>query len=163
VAQRDVIWGWIVLLLRATQWFNPLAQAVGRHAIRDIEWRADDRAVAATGAPLALASALLEYARRSGDRFLGLPGRGRLRAIEQRCRRLASSVSSPGSGAACPERGARLPTSDERGYCGYLSETPRRQPGWRAQATGARPPAGVRPSDLMSYWIGVTILLVFVR
>jgi Zn-dependent protease with chaperone function len=118
VAQRDVIWGWIVLLLRATQWFNPLAQAIGRHAIRDIEWRADDRAVAATAAPLALASALVEYARRSGDRFLGLSGRGRLRAIEQRCRRLTAN---------------------------------------------AGPPAWVRASDLLPFWVGLTILLVFVR
>lgn len=88
VRHRDVFRGWLLLVLRTLQWFNPFAQAVGRRAAQEMEWRADDQAAALTGAPLALAHALVRCARRRGDQFLGLSGQGRLRTLEERCRRL---------------------------------------------------------------------------
>jgi Zn-dependent protease with chaperone function len=88
VAHHDVLRNWILLLLRALQWFNPVAQAIGRRVAQELEWRADDRAASTTGAPLALAQALVRCARHRGDRFLGLSGHGRLRHLEERCRRL---------------------------------------------------------------------------
>jgi Zn-dependent protease with chaperone function len=88
VAHRDVARGWVLFVLRTFQCFNPIAQAVGRRAVQELEWRADDRAARLTGAPLALAHALVRCARNRGDRFLGLSGRGRLRSLEERCRRL---------------------------------------------------------------------------
>jgi Zn-dependent protease with chaperone function len=88
IAHRDVRRSWLLLLLRAMQWFNPLAQAVGRRAAQELEWRADDRAAHLTGAGLALARAIVVSAREHGDRFLGISGRGRLRSIEERCQRL---------------------------------------------------------------------------
>lgn len=88
VRHRDIFRGWLLLVLRSLQWFNPFAQAVGRRAAQEMEWRADDQAAALTGAPLALAHALVRCARRRGDQFLGLSGRGRLRTLEERCRRL---------------------------------------------------------------------------
>jgi Zn-dependent protease with chaperone function len=88
IAHRDVPRAWLLLLLRALQWFNPVAQAVGRRIAQELEWHADDRARAITAAPLALAHALVRCARHRVDRFLGLSGHGRLRALEERCRRL---------------------------------------------------------------------------
>jgi Zn-dependent protease with chaperone function len=99
IAHRDVLRAWVLLALRALQVFNPLAQAVGRRAAHELEWRADDRAAALTGAPLALARGLIRAARGRRDDFLGISGRGRFRALEVRCRRLLST--SPAPDAAC--------------------------------------------------------------
>lgn len=99
IAHRDVLRAWLLFTLRALQVFNPLAQAVGRRAAHELEWRADDRAAAVTGAPLALARGLVRAARGRRDDFLGISGRGRFRALEERCRRLLSA--SPASDARC--------------------------------------------------------------
>lgn len=95
LAHRDLVNGWLLLTLRAVQCFNPVAQAVGRRAVQELEWRADDRAAALTGTPLALAHALIRCARQRGDQFLGLSGQGRLRALEERCRRLMADDGIP--------------------------------------------------------------------
>jgi Zn-dependent protease with chaperone function len=95
ISHRDVSRNWFLLGLRAIQWFNPFAQAVGRRTAQELEWRADDRASALTDAPLALAHALVRCARRRGDQFLGLSGRGRLRMLEERCRRLMRRPEPP--------------------------------------------------------------------
>jgi Zn-dependent protease with chaperone function len=100
LAHRDLVGGWCLLGLRALQCFNPFAQAVGRRAVQELEWRADDRAVDVTGAPLALAQALVRCARQRGDRFLGLAGHGRLRALEERCRRLLERRGPSDEGGA---------------------------------------------------------------
>lgn len=99
LAHRDLAKGWLLLLLRVLQAFNPVAQAVGRRAVQELEWSADDRAARLTGTPLALAQALVRCARQRGDRFLGLAGQGRLRALEERCRRLLDGAP-PASGPA---------------------------------------------------------------
>jgi Zn-dependent protease with chaperone function len=99
VRHRDVLRGWLLLGLRSLQWFNPFAQAVGRRAAQEMEWRADDQAASLTGMPLALAHALVRCARRRGDRFLGLSGQGRLRTLEERCRRLMRET--PVTGQRC--------------------------------------------------------------
>jgi Zn-dependent protease with chaperone function len=99
IGHRDVLRAWLLLALRALQVFNPLAQVVGRRAAHELEWRADDRAAAVTGAPLALARGLIRAARGRRDDFLGISGRGRFRALEERCRRLLSAPPPPD--AAC--------------------------------------------------------------
>jgi Zn-dependent protease with chaperone function len=100
VAHGDVPRGWALLALRGLQWFNPLAQAMGRRAAQELEWRADDQAARATGGALPLARALLRCARHRGDQFLGLSGQGRFRTLEERCRRLMQGVAAPDGGSA---------------------------------------------------------------
>lgn len=97
IGHRDLLRAWLLLALRALQLFNPLAQAVGRRAAHELEWRADDRAAAVTGAPLALARGLIRAARGRRDDFLGISGRGRFHALEERCRRLLSTLPAPDS------------------------------------------------------------------
>jgi len=92
VRHRDVERGWLLALLRAVQWFNPVAQLVARRAALEVEWRADAEAAAVTAQPLALARALLTCVRGRDTEFLGLLGRGRVAALEQRCRRLLDGV-----------------------------------------------------------------------
>ena len=95
IAHHDVLRGWVLFVLRALQPFNPVAQAVGRRAAQELEWRADDRAAEVTARPLALAHALVRCARRRGDRFLGLSGHGRFKTLEERCRRLLAGPVAP--------------------------------------------------------------------
>ena len=88
VYHRDVWRNALLDLLRALQWFNPVAQVVARRIAQEREWRADDDAVRWTGSASALARALVESVRgRNGD-FLGLLGRARVAALEVRCRRV---------------------------------------------------------------------------
>jgi Zn-dependent protease with chaperone function len=102
VARRDPLLGWLVAALRMALAFNPASQLLARAAVRDVEARADDRAIAAGGDRLALASGLLKVFRHSPSRALPFPARpvplldgasGLLRnlkgrALEARCRRL---------------------------------------------------------------------------
>jgi Zn-dependent protease with chaperone function len=92
VARRDVARTWILTALRVLHWFNPVAQLVARQAAQEIEWRADADAAAAIGRPVALARALLSCVRGRDTEFLGLLGRGRVAALERRCRRLLAGV-----------------------------------------------------------------------
>jgi len=86
---RDLATSWLLMILRVAQCFNPVGQVIARRAIQEMEWRADDTAIAATGQPAALARALLASARRGGEvEFLGVIRGSRTRAIEERCRRL---------------------------------------------------------------------------
>jgi Zn-dependent protease with chaperone function len=86
---RDLAMSWMLMVLRVAQWFNPVGQVIARRAIQEMEWRADDTAVAATGQPAALARALLASARRGGEmEFMGVLRGSRTGAIEERCRRL---------------------------------------------------------------------------
>jgi Zn-dependent protease with chaperone function len=100
LAHRDVLWGWVLLLMRTLHLLNPFAQACGRRAVQEIEWRADDDAARITAAPLALARALVECARNRGDSFLGISGQGRFALLEQRCHRLMSHAAGPATGTA---------------------------------------------------------------
>lgn len=89
LAHRDVAMSWALMALRVVQWFNPIAQVVARRAIQEMEWRADDTAVAATGLPTALARAIIASVRRGGDvEFLGVLRGSRTTAVEERCHRL---------------------------------------------------------------------------
>jgi Zn-dependent protease with chaperone function len=88
VRRRDVVHGWILLALRLGQWFNPVAQVVGRRAVQEMEWEADRVAAQVTGEPLAIARALVSTARARDTEFLGLLGRSRISAVEERCQRL---------------------------------------------------------------------------
>ena len=98
LSHGDVGRAWLLFALRALQVFNPLAQAVGRRVAHELEWRADDRAAAVTGTPLALARGLIRAARGWRDDFLGISGRGRFRALETRVRRLLAAPSAPDAG-----------------------------------------------------------------
>jgi Zn-dependent protease with chaperone function len=88
VQRKDVAHGWILLALRLAQWFNPVAQVVGRRAVQEMEWEADRVAAQVTGEPLAIARALVSTARARDTEFLGLLGRSRISAVEERCERL---------------------------------------------------------------------------
>jgi Zn-dependent protease with chaperone function len=100
---------WLLMGARALQCFNPAFQVVARAMAHDAEGRADERAAAATGDRLALASALLKLFRATegraaapGRRSLPLAGalsepiaRARAREIETRCRRLLGPAPAP--------------------------------------------------------------------
>jgi len=88
IARHDVLRGWVLLVLRLVQWFNPVAQLFGRRAAQEMEWEADRVAATVTGTPLALARALIWSVRGRDAQFLGVLGRGRASIIEERCRRL---------------------------------------------------------------------------
>jgi Zn-dependent protease with chaperone function len=84
----DLAFGWLLLLLRLVQWFNPLAQVVARRITQELEWIADDEAVAGAGGPHPLVRALVTCARARHADYLGLLGPSRIAAVEERCRRL---------------------------------------------------------------------------
>jgi len=88
VRRRDVVHSWMLLALRLAQWFNPVAQILGRRAVQEMEWEADRVAARVTGDPLAIARALVSTARARDTEFLGLLGRSRISAVEERCQRL---------------------------------------------------------------------------
>jgi len=99
-ASRDPLLGWALLAARAVQPWNPGVQLLARAALSEIERRADDRAVAVTGEPLALAAGLVKAYRRGrgvGARDWPVPGldgalgvwqRLHAEALTARCRRL---------------------------------------------------------------------------
>ncbi len=100
---------WLLMGARALQCLNPAFQVVARAMAHDAEWRADERAAAATGDRLALASALLKLFRATegrpaptGRRSLPFAAalaepiaRARAHEIETRCRRLLEPAPSP--------------------------------------------------------------------
>ncbi len=99
LARRDPAASWGVLCARVLMWFNPAFQVVARAVARDAEWLADERAAAACGDRLALASGLLKLHRATSGRGMRRPlpfaaalseplARVRSRDIEVRCRRL---------------------------------------------------------------------------
>ncbi len=116
VAHRDPLLGAGLMGLRALLFFNPAVQVVARAAVQEMERRADDVAVRATGAPEALVRGLLTgYREGEGRRMTarGWPGldslgrlldRFRVRAIDARCRRLLRGAQEP----APPHGGVRL-------------------------------------------------------
>lgn len=97
VARRDCLRNYLLAVLRALQWFNPVAQVVARRAAQELEWRADADAAALTGKPLALARALIACVRGRDSEFLGLLGRGRIAALERRCRLLLDGTPARGA------------------------------------------------------------------
>jgi Zn-dependent protease with chaperone function len=91
VARRDPAFGWLLMVCRTLGIFNPIVQLVARTVVRDLEWRADDLAVAITGDAGALASGLGKlFSATEGDRgeASGILARGRAAAIELRRQRL---------------------------------------------------------------------------
>jgi Zn-dependent protease with chaperone function len=84
----DLALGWLLLLLRVVQWFNPLAQLFARRVTQELEWMADDEAVRRGGGATPLVRALVACARARHADYLGLLGPGRMAALEERCRRL---------------------------------------------------------------------------
>lgn len=116
VARRDPLLGAGLMGLRALLFFNPAVQVVARAAVQEMERRADDVAVKATGNRQALVRGLLTGFREGEGRRVtargwpGLAGLGRLldrfrvRAIEARCRRLLTGAGEP----APPRGGLRL-------------------------------------------------------
>jgi Zn-dependent protease with chaperone function len=106
VRRRDVVHSWILLALRLAQWFNPVAQVVGRRAVQEMEWEADRVAARVTGEPLAIARALVSTARARDTEFLGLLGRSRISAVEERCERLLTldqAAPEPGPASWRPD------------------------------------------------------------
>jgi Zn-dependent protease with chaperone function len=97
--RRGDLWiGWLLLILRAVHWFNPLAQVVARRMTQELEWVADDDAVLVAGGPHPLVRALVACARARRADYLGLLGPSRIAAVEERCRRLLAPhepVASP--------------------------------------------------------------------
>jgi Zn-dependent protease with chaperone function len=95
VRRGDVLHSWTLLALRAAQWFNPVAQIIGRRAVQEMEWEADRVAATVTERPLAIARALVTSVRGRDTEFLGLLGRSRISAVEERCHRLVSLHRDP--------------------------------------------------------------------
>lgn len=115
VARRDPLLGAGLMGLRLLLFFNPAVQVVARAAVQEMERRADDAAVSATGSPEPLLRGLRTGFREGEGRRVtargwpGLGGLGRLldrfrvRAIEARCQRLMGVRES-----APPQGGLRL-------------------------------------------------------
>lgn len=114
VTYRDAVAGWLLLLVRALQAFNPATQVVGRQLVEDIEYRAD-RAVArlGLGPPLARAVAALsdgvpaaqtDLAATSRRRpWNGFADRAAVHATARRCARILApdgSDEAPGRALA---------------------------------------------------------------
>lgn len=59
VARRDPAIGYGLILLRGLMFYNPAVQWAARAMVDDLEWRADQDAMAATGRPVALADAIM--------------------------------------------------------------------------------------------------------
>jgi Zn-dependent protease with chaperone function len=102
LASHDPAVSWVVMAARAVMWFNPAFQVLSRALAHDAEWRADERAAAACGDRLALASGLIKLHRATSAagapgvrRTLPLAGalaeplaRVKSLDVEVRCRRL---------------------------------------------------------------------------
>ncbi len=107
--RRDPGLSWALMGARALMWFNPGVQVLVRALARDAERMADERAAAATGDRLALASGLLRLYRategrrptRDAEQFplsatLAEPiARARAHDIELRCRALMGEAAAP--------------------------------------------------------------------
>jgi Zn-dependent protease with chaperone function len=115
VARRDPLRSWILMAGRAVMCLNPAFQVLSRAIARDAEWLADDRAAAACGGRVPLASALLKL-HRASTRPPSVPrtlpfattlaeplARVQSLDIEERCRRLLDPAPAP-----LPFGGARL-------------------------------------------------------
>ena len=115
VTRRDPLLGAGLMGLRLLLFFNPAVQVVARAAVQEMECRADDVAVSATGSPEPLLRGLRTGFREGEGRRVtargwpGLAGLGRLldrfrvKAIEARCQRLTGVRD-----AAPPQGGLRL-------------------------------------------------------
>lgn len=96
-SRRDPLLGWALMVCRALSIFNPVCQVIARGVAREMEWRADDLAVRFTGRRVVLAGALLKLyrAQEAGDTagraIARLLARGRVSAVESRCRRLLAA------------------------------------------------------------------------
>jgi Zn-dependent protease with chaperone function len=100
LSAHDPAVSWAVMAARALMWFNPAFQVLSRAVARDAEWLADERAAAACGDRLALASGLIKLHRATAGvvsvrRTLPFAGalaeplaRVRSLDVEVRCRRL---------------------------------------------------------------------------
>lgn len=87
----DLAASWALLALRTLLFFNPVVQLAGRKWLEEMERRADEEAVQATRAPLALAAALLKLFRATGGGHGGssdLPGEGWLPSVFRRAESL---------------------------------------------------------------------------
>jgi Zn-dependent protease with chaperone function len=107
--RRDPTLSWALMGARALMWFNPGVQVLVRALARDAERVADERAAAATGDRLALASGLLRLYRATEGRApsrdaeplplsatLAEPiARARAHDIELRCRALMADAPEP--------------------------------------------------------------------
>jgi Zn-dependent protease with chaperone function len=107
--RRDPTLSWALMGARALMWFNPGVQVLVRALARDAERVADERAAAAGGDRLALASGLLQLYRATEGRAparatepfplsasLAEPiARARAHDIEQRCRALLAPPPEP--------------------------------------------------------------------
>jgi len=96
--RRDPAVSWALMGARALMWFNPGFQVLTRAMARDAERAADERAAAATGDRVALASGLLKLYRATEGRPLPAPRR-RLP--------LAASLAEPIARARAHDIGAR--------------------------------------------------------
>lgn len=106
LARRDPLLSWLLMGLRTVMFWNPVVQVVGRAAVQDTECRADDRAVATTRNPMALAGGLIKLFRAGAEEpgeaswrgvyLLAMRSwRARAAAVEHRCRRLLDHESTP--------------------------------------------------------------------
>ena len=115
LARHDPAASWGVMGARALMCFNPAFQVLSRAIARDAEWLADERAAAACGDRLALASGLIKLhratargvpVRRTLPLAAALAGpleRARSLDVEVRCRRLLDGPPAP-----VPWAGARV-------------------------------------------------------
>jgi Zn-dependent protease with chaperone function len=100
LARHDPAASWILMAARAVMFFNPAFQVLSRAIAKDAEWLADERAAAACGDRLPLASGLIKLhragvPRRAVPRTLPFAtalqeplARARSLDVEVRCRRL---------------------------------------------------------------------------
>jgi Zn-dependent protease with chaperone function len=115
LSRHDPGASWLVMAARALMFFNPAFQVLSRALARDAEWLADERAAAACGDRLALASGLIKLHRATAGPLpvrrtlpfaaaLAEPlARVRSLDVEVRCRRLLD-----GPPARLPYARARL-------------------------------------------------------
>jgi Zn-dependent protease with chaperone function len=92
VARRDPLLGWVLMGCSVAAFFNPVVHVAVRLVLRELEWRADDLAVAAGADAPALASALSTLVPAPDGathaRPAGLLARGRAAVAATRRRRL---------------------------------------------------------------------------
>ena len=114
IARNDYRLAWLALCLRDAWWFVPSSRRAYQQLRRDQEWACDERAVAVTQRPLALASALGKVWHRAvappaGLPVLGLTSTGE--ALHARILRLLQHDPVPPAASAALQQAAKAYTA----------------------------------------------------
>ncbi len=114
IARNDYRLGWVALCLRDAWWFVPASRRAYQQLRSDQEWACDERAVAVTQRPLALASALGKVwhhtvAPPPGLHVLGFTSRGE--ALHARIKRLMRHDPAPPAALMELQQAAKIYTA----------------------------------------------------